>query len=73
VFRSAKAASKSALSESARAAAVGLDNPIKLALGQQEFTRQLRYAFDNGINFFDLADQYGSHPFFTKSDERRGA
>jgi hypothetical protein len=36
-------------------------------LGQQEFTRQLRYAFDNGINFFDLADQYGSHPFFTKA------
>lgn len=36
-------------------------------LGQEEFTRQLRYAFDKGINFFDLADQYGSHPFFTKS------
>ncbi|HEY8559426.1 MAG TPA: aldo/keto reductase [Pyrinomonadaceae bacterium] len=36
-------------------------------LGQEEFTRQLRYAFDNGINFFDLADQYGSHPFFTKA------
>ena len=36
-------------------------------LGQQEFARQIRYAFDNGINFFDLADQYGSHPFFTKA------
>jgi aryl-alcohol dehydrogenase-like predicted oxidoreductase len=36
-------------------------------LGQAEFTRQLRHAFDNGINFFDLADQYGSHPFFTKA------
>ena len=36
-------------------------------LGQEEFTRQLRYAFDNGITFFDLADQYGSHPFFTKA------
>ena len=36
-------------------------------LGQQEFTKQLRYAFDKGINFFDLADQYGSHPFFTKA------
>lgn len=36
-------------------------------LGQEEFTRQLRYAFDSGINFFDLADQYGSHPFFTKA------
>lgn len=36
-------------------------------LGQQEFTRQLRHAFDSGINFFDLADQYGSHPFFAKA------
>jgi len=36
-------------------------------LGQEEFTRQLRYAFDRGINFFDLADQYGSHPFFAKA------
>ena len=36
-------------------------------LGQQEFTRQLRHAFDSGINFFDLADQYGSHPYFTKA------
>lgn len=36
-------------------------------LGQEEFTRQLRHAFDSGINFFDLADQYGSHPFFTKA------
>jgi 1-deoxyxylulose-5-phosphate synthase len=33
-------------------------------LGQAEFTRQMRHAFDRGINFFDLADQYGSHPFF---------
>lgn len=36
-------------------------------LGQEEFTRQMRHAFDNGINFFDLADQYGSHPFFTRA------
>lgn len=36
-------------------------------LGQPEFTKQIRYAFDNGINFFDLADQYGSHPFFTRA------
>jgi 1-deoxyxylulose-5-phosphate synthase len=36
-------------------------------LGQAEFTRQMRYAFDKGINFFDLADQYGTHPFFTKA------
>lgn len=36
-------------------------------LGQNEFTRQMRHAFDNGINFFDLADQYGSHPFFEQA------
>lgn len=57
-------------------------------LGQPEFTRQMRYALDKGINFFDLADQYGTHPFFknamdgvsrdkyviqTKSTSRTGA
>lgn len=36
-------------------------------LGQPEFTRQMRYALDRGINFFDLADQYGTHPFFVKA------
>lgn len=36
-------------------------------LGHKEFTRQMRHAFDNGINFFDLADQYGSHPFFERA------
>jgi aryl-alcohol dehydrogenase-like predicted oxidoreductase len=36
-------------------------------LGQEEFTKQIRYAFDKGIDFFDLADQYGSHPFFTRA------
>lgn len=36
-------------------------------LGQEEFTRQIRHAFDHGITFFDLADQYGSHPFFNKA------
>ncbi|HLM01363.1 MAG TPA: aldo/keto reductase [Pyrinomonadaceae bacterium] len=38
-------------------------------LGQKEFTRQIRYALDKGINFFDLADQYGSHPFFKTAME----
>lgn len=33
-------------------------------LGQVAFTRLMRHAFDRGINFFDLADSYGSHPFF---------
>jgi aryl-alcohol dehydrogenase-like predicted oxidoreductase len=35
-------------------------------LGQEDFTRLIRHAFDNGITFFDLADQYGTHlPFRT--------
>ena len=38
-------------------------------LGQQEFTRLMRHALDRGINFFDLADSYGSHPFFAKALE----
>jgi 1-deoxyxylulose-5-phosphate synthase len=36
-------------------------------LGQEEFTRLIRYSFDKGINFFDLADQYGSNPYFAKA------
>ena len=32
-------------------------------LGQENFTRLVRHALDNGINFFDCADQYGSNPF----------
>lgn len=36
-------------------------------LGQTEFTRLMRYGLDRGINFFDLADAYGSHPYFTEA------
>lgn len=36
-------------------------------LGQDEFTRLMRHAFDRGINFFDLADAYGSHPYFAEA------
>jgi 1-deoxyxylulose-5-phosphate synthase len=32
-------------------------------LGQAAFTRLLRHSLDQGINFVDMADQYGSHPF----------
>lgn len=33
-------------------------------MGQEKFTRLLRHAFDEGgVNFLDLADLYGSHPF----------
>ena len=35
-------------------------------LGQEAFTRLMRHSLDQGINFFDLADAYGSHePFKT--------
>jgi aryl-alcohol dehydrogenase-like predicted oxidoreductase len=36
-------------------------------LGQAEFTRLMRHAYERGVNFFDLADSYGSHPFFREA------
>ncbi len=36
-------------------------------LGQEAFTRLMRHAFDSGINFFDLADSYGSHSYFASA------
>ena len=36
-------------------------------LGQDRFTKLMRHAFDRGINFFDLADAYGSHPYFVEA------
>ena len=36
-------------------------------LGQEGFTSLMRHAFDQGINFFDLADQYGSNPYFGRA------
>lgn len=38
-------------------------------LGQQAFNRLIGYALDRGITFFDLADQYGSNPYFSKAVE----
>lgn len=32
-------------------------------LGQQKFTELIRHGFDKGLNFFDMADLYGSQPF----------
>src|SRR5262249_5540637 len=34
-------------------------NQVKL--GEEKFRRLVRYAYDKGITYFDLADQYGSH------------
>jgi len=36
-------------------------------LGQPGFTRLMRHALERGVNFFDLADAYGSHPFFREA------
>src|SRR5215813_312204 len=32
---------------------------IQRQLGQEEFTRQVRYAYDHGIRFFETAESYG--------------
>jgi aryl-alcohol dehydrogenase-like predicted oxidoreductase len=32
-------------------------------MGQATFTRLVRHSFDEGVNFLDMADSYGSHPF----------
>src|SRR5262252_9361399 len=36
-------------------------------LGQEAFDRLMRHALDSGITFFDLADQYGSMPYFGRA------
>ncbi|MFZ0591086.1 MAG: aldo/keto reductase [Bryobacteraceae bacterium] len=35
---------------------------VQRQLGQQEFTRMVRYAYDNGIRFFETADSYHGMP-----------
>src|ERR1051325_9360654 len=32
---------------------------VQRELGQEQFTRMLRHAYDNGIRFFETADTYG--------------
>jgi predicted aldo/keto reductase-like oxidoreductase len=32
-------------------------------LGQKEFSRLMLHGFERGLNFYDMADLYGSHPF----------
>ncbi len=41
-------------------------------LGQETFTELVQHAYDRGITFFDLADQYGSHPFFAQAMKDAG-
>jgi predicted aldo/keto reductase-like oxidoreductase len=40
-------------------------NQVKL--GQEGFTKLVRYAYDKGITYFDTADQYGSHIFLREA------
>ena len=36
-------------------------------LGQEKFSELVRHAYERAINFFDLADMYGSHSFFARA------
>jgi len=36
-------------------------------MGQEKFTKLIRGAMERGVRWFDLADLYGSHPFFAKA------
>jgi aryl-alcohol dehydrogenase-like predicted oxidoreductase len=36
-------------------------------LGVEGFTRVVRHAFDHGVRFFDVADQYGSHVYLREA------
>jgi aryl-alcohol dehydrogenase-like predicted oxidoreductase len=40
-------------------------NQVKL--GQEKFTKLIRYGYDQGIRYFDTADQYGSHIFLREA------
>jgi predicted aldo/keto reductase-like oxidoreductase len=39
----------------------------QVRLGQEKFTKLVRYAYDKGITYFDTADQYGSHIFLREA------
>jgi aryl-alcohol dehydrogenase-like predicted oxidoreductase len=36
-------------------------------MGQEAFTRLVRHGFEQGVNFWDMADLYGTHPFMRKA------
>jgi 1-deoxyxylulose-5-phosphate synthase len=38
-------------------------------LGQKKFTELIQHAYENGIRFFDVADQYGSHPYLKEAKQ----
>lgn len=36
-------------------------------MGKEAFTALIRHAYDRGVNFFDAADLYGTHPFLREA------
>lgn len=36
-------------------------------MGQEAFTRLVRHGLEQGVNFWDMADLYGTHPFMRKA------
>jgi len=36
-----------------------MSGEVQRSLGQKEFTRQVRYAYDHGIRFFETSESYG--------------
>ncbi len=41
-------------------------------LGEEPMISLLEYAYDQGIRYFDLADQYGSHPYMKQALKENG-
>ena len=39
----------------------------QVRLGQEKFNRLVRHAYDKGITYFDVADQYGSHIYLREA------
>lgn len=39
-----------------------MSGQVQASLGQQEFTRLVRYAYDRGIRFFETSESYGETP-----------
>ena len=39
-----------------------MSGEVQASLGQQEFTRLVRYAYDRGIRFFETSESYGETP-----------
>lgn len=47
---------------------VGYNNSSnQTRMGTEKFIKLARYAYDNGLRYFDLADSYGSHTFMAKA------